>query len=80
MLRFDAMATDTTASAQDRPLSSGWLLILKCRLAGLATRLWRCRQVQRERAQLRALGDRELRDIGISRYDALEEARKPFWR
>ena len=74
------MATDTTASAQARALSSGWLPILKCRLARLATRLRLCRQIQRERAQLRALSDRELRDIGISRYDAFHEARKPLWR
>ncbi|HTY68143.1 MAG TPA: DUF1127 domain-containing protein [Alphaproteobacteria bacterium] len=74
------MATDTTASSQARPLSSGWLPTLKCRLARLASRLWLCRQVQRERAQLRALSNRELRDIGLSRCDALAEARRPFWR
>jgi uncharacterized protein YjiS (DUF1127 family) len=49
-------------------------------VGALAARLCLYRQVQRERAQLRALSDRELRDIGISRYDALREARKPFWR
>ena len=35
------------------------------------------------RAQRRALGeldDRLLADIGLSRTDAVAEARKPFWR
>jgi uncharacterized protein YjiS (DUF1127 family) len=26
------------------------------------------------------LDERSLRDIGLTRYDALREARKPFWR
>jgi uncharacterized protein YjiS (DUF1127 family) len=32
------------------------------------------------RRDLAALSDRELRDIGITRVDALTEAEKPFWR
>lgn len=36
------------------------------------------RAVQRRR--LAAMDDRMLRDIGISRVDALREAAKPFWR
>lgn len=35
---------------------------------------------ERERRQLAALDHHLLRDIGISRSDALEEAGKPFWR
>jgi uncharacterized protein YjiS (DUF1127 family) len=34
----------------------------------------------RQRRQLLALNDLELRDIGISRYDAIKEGDKPFWR
>jgi uncharacterized protein YjiS (DUF1127 family) len=34
----------------------------------------------RERRILEALSDRELRDIGVSRSEALAEAAKPFWR
>lgn len=37
-------------------------------------------QRERERRQLAALDHRLLRDIGLSRADALEEARKPFWK
>ena len=32
------------------------------------------------RAELAELGDRELRDIGLTRYDARHEIGKPFWR
>jgi uncharacterized protein YjiS (DUF1127 family) len=34
----------------------------------------------RQRRCLAELSDRSLKDIGISRCDALREARKPFWR
>lgn len=37
------------------------------------------RRARRERAQLLALGERELRDIGISRVDAMREASRPLW-
>jgi uncharacterized protein YjiS (DUF1127 family) len=33
-----------------------------------------------QRRMLEELGDRDLRDIGISRSEAITEARKPFWR
>jgi len=35
---------------------------------------------QRQRRALLALDDNQLRDIGVSRRQALEEGRKPFWR
>ena len=41
-------------------------------------RLWRRRL--RERRALAAMDDRGLRDVGLTRYDAYYEARKPFWR
>jgi len=34
----------------------------------------------RQRQQLLELDDRLLADIGLSRREALEEARKPFWK
>ena len=74
------MTFDTMAAAQVRGSSSGWRLGVRRRLSALAARVWHYRQVQRERAQLWALSDRDLHDIGLSRYDALREARKPFWR
>jgi len=41
-------------------------------------RRWQRRLVQRR--QLLALTERELRDIGITRCDAVREASKPLWR
>jgi uncharacterized protein YjiS (DUF1127 family) len=41
-------------------------------------RTWRARA--RSRRVLLTLDERMLRDIGITRYDARIEARKPFWR
>ena len=38
------------------------------------------RRAAQERAQLLALDERGLRDIGISRVDALREADRPLWR
>ena len=38
-----------------------------------------CEQ-SRQRDALLSLSDHELRDIGITRYDAVTEARKSLWR
>jgi len=51
---------------------------------GTLGQLLRTLKVWNERAAsrraLRALEDRELKDIGLSRIEALQEAAKPFWR
>jgi len=39
---------------------------------------WRQRAI--ERRELAQLGDREIRDLGLSRGDVLTELHKPFWR
>lgn len=39
---------------------------------------WLCRWT--ERRELESLPDAALKDMGITRYDAFHEARKPFWR
>ncbi len=36
-------------------------------------------EIRKQRRILAALGDQELRDIGISRADAEHEARRSFW-
>lgn len=51
-----------------------WLLIR----AAEQLSTWRDRS--RARSQLMALSERELKDMGISRYDAFHEWKKPFWR
>ncbi|MDX2495767.1 MAG: DUF1127 domain-containing protein [Desulfuromusa sp.] len=37
------------------------------------------REISRERQQLNIMSDYLLKDIGISRTDAIREARRPFW-
>ena len=39
---------------------------------------WRRRL--RDRRELALMSDRSLRDLGLTRSDALHEIRKPFWR
>ncbi len=41
-------------------------------------RIWA--QRTRQRRQLMELDDQHLKDIGVSRVDALQEYHKPFWR
>ncbi len=41
--------------------------------------LLQCLERRKQRQQLLRLDDRMLKDIGISRADALKEARKPCW-
>lgn len=50
------------------------------RLRGLValSALWAARH--RQRRELRELDERLLRDIGLTRGEALREAAKPFWR
>ncbi|HTO84294.1 MAG TPA: DUF1127 domain-containing protein [Methylomirabilota bacterium] len=38
------------------------------------------REARLERTQLLTMSDRELRDIGMSRIDALRAAAKPLWQ
>jgi uncharacterized protein YjiS (DUF1127 family) len=49
-------------------------------VSGLVTTLFVWLVRARERRQLLALGDSELRDFGASRADADHEGYKPFWR
>jgi uncharacterized protein YjiS (DUF1127 family) len=48
------------------------------RRTGALLREWRRRS--RDRAELANFDDRMLRDIGLTRVDALFEINKPFWR
>ena len=50
------------------PVAAGWMLI--------ASWIERARQ----RNALAGLNDQQLRDIGITRVDAVRECGKPFWR
>ena len=46
---------------------------------GLFSRIMHMSDVARQRHHLAALTDAQLRDIGLSREDALSEARRPVW-
>lgn len=48
-------------------------------LAAVWRMLRRWRQLARERGQLARLSDAALKDLGLSRADALQEAERPFW-
>jgi len=48
-------------------------------LRRIGKRLLRWNELARQRTALRQLDERTLRDMGISRHDALSEARRPFW-
>jgi uncharacterized protein YjiS (DUF1127 family) len=49
-------------------------------LARAAELLQRWREAALERRLLLQLDERTLRDLGLSRADAMREAAKPFWR
>jgi uncharacterized protein YjiS (DUF1127 family) len=57
-----------------------WRTSARRLFAELHTLIAEWRHRARGRRELAALSDRCLRDIGLTRYDANREARKPFWR
>jgi len=50
------------------------------RVARLPDTLYDWQWRARTRHRLMTMDDRLLKDMGISRYDALHEAKKPFWK
>ncbi|MDX1711648.1 MAG: DUF1127 domain-containing protein [Rhodovibrionaceae bacterium] len=48
--------------------------------AAIANRVLTWQERASQRAQLAAMDDRLLRDMGIHPMDAMREAEKPFWR
>jgi uncharacterized protein YjiS (DUF1127 family) len=48
-------------------------------LSGVVAEVLRWREVRKQRRALLALSDHLLKDIGISRVDAIREANRPFW-
>jgi uncharacterized protein YjiS (DUF1127 family) len=65
------------------PAHNGVVLQLGRWLQALAVmacvRLLRWHELSRQRRALLALNERMLKDIGITRGDAVREARRPFW-
>lgn len=76
-------AVQGAASAGHRPVGRRWRGFAG--LAGslivrLADHLDLWQQRLRDRDMLRQMTTAQLKDIGVSRADALNEAEKPFWR
>ena len=67
-----------TALHQEFP-ADRWAGVRSHCAAGLA---WLCARyaVYRQRRALLRLDDAMLKDLGLSRVDALQEGNKPFWR
>ncbi|WP_333827463.1 DUF1127 domain-containing protein [Pararhodobacter sp.] len=61
-----------TTLATTRPMTSA-------RATGLFSRLRKAAALARQRHALAALDDTMLRDIGLTREQALHEAGRPFW-
>jgi uncharacterized protein YjiS (DUF1127 family) len=58
-----------------RPMLAAWAV------AGSIGRLLRLRRARiRERQAFPALDERDLRDLGVSRWELERELSKPFWR
>jgi uncharacterized protein YjiS (DUF1127 family) len=57
-----------------RPFANTWSNSNPFGLAGRMFKRWQ------ERQRLLKLDDHQLADIGISRRQVIEEARKPFWK
>ena len=52
----------------------------RCSGGRIVSHLDRWLERMRQRRSLALMSDRDLKDIGINRYDALKEWEKPFWR
>jgi uncharacterized protein YjiS (DUF1127 family) len=70
------------AKAAPKSISGSWVQALGRTGRHLAVVLVELRRAAQERAQLLSLDERELRDIGITRLDAIREADRPLsqWR
>lgn len=68
---FDIRILFRSIQVEAKQESFSWLrVVLTCRMYAARSR---------QRKQLRYLGEHQLKDMGISRADALVEASKPFW-
>ena len=86
MLRHDCIDTISMPVA-DSGKSYGWkswfeagVILLLSDMAGVVETLELWQRRYSRRLRLSDYDERMLRDIGITRVDALRETRKPFWR
>ena len=69
---MDTMLTGRKARWGVPQVAAGFLALVNTLMA------WQEREIERRR--LADMSDAGLKDIGMSRGEALREARKPFWR
>ncbi|VXD02175.1 conserved hypothetical protein [Pseudomonas sp. 8Z] len=60
-------------------LVRAWAPVRWSRLAAMYEVLRRWRQLARERDQLARLDLLELKDLGLTRADVMQESERPFW-
>lgn len=72
------MTTDTMKTASWSP-ERGLHRTVRNVAAGIAA-LRALQRAARERAELLQMSERDLHDIGVSRLDAVQAARRPLWR
>ena len=75
------MTVDNRAHAltRDDPLGFSQRRARRASLWGLLRVFWRWHERSRQRHQLAALDDHMLRDIGLTRGQATQEAARPYW-
>jgi len=76
---FDSNSPEAVANKSVNPLKT-FCRRLRVWLIGTGKLVQGWQVTRRQRKALYRLSDHLLRDIGISRYEALKEAEKPFWR
>lgn len=77
-MNMKAAITCEQASPHCVPRAQGRLRFI-VELWRWARRMDRLVQLRRERSQLLELSDHQLRDIGLTRYEAARESRRHFW-
>jgi uncharacterized protein YjiS (DUF1127 family) len=72
--------TATVPAVVLRTANAGWRARLEAAAIRAVERLMTWQDRARSRRTLQSLDDRLLRDIGIDRVQAAQEATRPFWR
>lgn len=72
-------ALPNVAILAHRAAHAAWI-VMGAVVVGLPDTLYTWQQRHRMRRELLGLDERLLRDMGISRYDATREGRRPFWQ
>lgn len=77
MKTIDALFRSNWTAAEARSANEDALASV---VRGFIVRILFWQERARQRCELLGLEDWQLEDIGVTRAQALEEARKPFWR